>query len=799
MTGSVRLDLGVPLQRFIVTVQHSTPRVPNPLESALIHMVLRLGALPHYRERTLAQLFSEMLCIPQPELWLVPMLEELVDIRLLTCSRNLDDAGAIALGDLALTERGQQMISNGKLLGRPQRINVTWCWDPVALEVRHPQQWERLVRQAPTLALPADVYDDVFPMEAFRADLASASWYRAGETVIESVTPFGRPEVAWETVAVDAALDGTRLVCSAARPAVRHYLQEQDDELLTTRLAAAVFGEGYAEFDDWEKLVPAGGDPILTLAQLAQRLGPAREVAYDDTVLEVLDGLEQGPEGGLRVHYSGTGEAPEVEFDPKHGHSIVSGGTMPAADCHVVDDGQGWRLGRAAVQIGRSALPVPVALQVRRKQAVADAALARELLKTRAPLMIAAALRLDPETAWPTLLRELRSAHQGKACLDVVLAWMTEMLRLVPRAAAVVDRHVLQDVFADALRAHGRIGTAGELTTWRIAMQALEPPAPQPLLEQLLQATYPATSIAALGGMTDEARKVVKDYCIPYGPASYASPLVAELLALGSIEQVEAALRNPNPFERQLRALWKDGTALARILGTTFPVRPPAPNALAKILRERKSEACIGAIRQWRDTLDGFCRFAQIETPDPNSAFETSRISLKEWEEQLVRAAASNAGHFDYVFVVDTNALINMPELPLKMTGNVLLVLPQVVLDELDKKKRDPALVKACAQTVRLLRDMPDSRRRYEESDLSLLPSDFEDTADNRILSVAMKYHHPNLRLITDDAILMRKAESMKIPPVTIERFGGKAVRQAGAKNQQKKQHKNQHKGEPVL
>lgn len=792
MSGAVRLSLGVPVQRFNVTVQHSTPRIPNPLETALIHIVLRLGGLPHYRERPLAQLFTEMLCIPQPELWLAPMLEELTDIRLLTCERHLDDVGAILLGDLALTERGQKMVSNGKLLGRPQRITVPWCWDPVALEVRGAQAWEGLARQAPALALPAGAYQDVFPMEAFRADLTNASWYRAGETEIEAVTPAGGPELRWESVIVEVALDGTRLNSTCARPAVRQYLQEQEDEAITNGLAGAVFGDAYADFDEWEQVVPAGDNSFVPLAHIAGLLGTAREVAFDNVALNTFDRIDEAPTGGLRVHYSETDEPAEVEAGADAGHLIVSGRTMPLPDCNMVADGHSWRLCRVAVKIGRAGVTVPVALQVRRNQVVANPALAQELLETRDPVQISAALRLDAATAWPVLLHGLRGAHKGKACLDVVLASIAEMLTHDPQSARVLDRTILQDVFAQALREHGPISMPGEFTTWRIALQALEPPDPQSLLEQLLEAAYPAVSIAALHSMTDEARKVVKDYCIPYSPAVYAGPLVAELLGLGSLEQIERALRNPNPFERQLRSLWKDGVALARMLGTPFPISSPPPNALAKILRDRKSEACIAAIRQWRETIDGFYQFARVEAPDSASPLEACRIGLFEWEEQLVRAAANESGHFDHVFVADTNALINLPELPLKMTGNVLLVLPQTVLDELDRKKRDPALTQACNQAARLLRDMPASRRRYEDSDLTRLPADFEDTPDNRILSVAMKYHHPNLRLITDESILMTKAENMKITAVKIDRFGGHGARaqtprQAGKPGQHKK------------
>jgi rRNA-processing protein FCF1 len=773
MTGAVRLNLGVPVQRFSITVQHATPRVPNAPESALIQILLRLGNLPKYRASALVDLFSDMLCIPQSALWLAPVLQELTDIRLLTCGRDLDDIDAIVLGDLALTERGQTMVDNGKLLGRPQRIALSWCWDPVALEVRNPQQWERLQKQAPPLSLPAESYQDVFPMDAFRADLANASWYRPGETEIETVSVKAGAEVAWESISVDVASDRARLLCTTSRPAVQQYLQEQNDATLTDRLAAAIFGEAYASFDDWAQVAPSAGASFIPLPQLAERLGDAVDAAFDNTALDLFDGIWDAPAGSLRVHYAATGDAPVADRGADGEQRIVSGRALPASSGNVIVDGDGWSLCRVAVQIGRATVAAPVALAQSRGPKMADGALAQALLQSGEAGQIAAALRLDAATAWPSLLQSLRAAHRGKACLDEVLRWMAEMTRHVPNAAAAVDRHVLQKAFLQALGEHGRIDTAGDLTTWRIALQAFELPSAPAAMQQLLEAACPASSIAGLHAMTQEARLVTKNFCVPYGPATYASSLVAEYLALGSLDKVERALRNPNPFERQLLAVWKEGGALGRMLGTTFPIAAPAPQALAKILREQKVEACTNAIGQWRALLDDFYRQAQLDAPDAASPFEKSRISLQDWQDQLARAASSGAGQYDYVFVVDTNALINLPELPQKMVGNVLLVVPQVVWDELDRKKRDPALRKASNRAAQLLTELPATRRCYVESDLALLPADFEDTPDNRILSVAMKYLHSNLRLVSDDTNLIAKAASMKITAVKIERFGG--------------------------
>lgn len=118
------------------------------------------------------------------------------------------------------------------------------------------------------------------------------------------------------------------------------------------------------------------------------------------------------------------------------------------------------------------------------------------------------------------------------------------------------------------------------------------------------------------------------------------------------------------------------------------------------------------------------------------------------------------------VVVIDTNALMSNPEIldVLAASRNYFVLIPAVVLDELDKKK----VVKDESSQEEQKRAMQarEAARRLEtykaeewlqlnaESVIDLLPKGSDiNNADNQILSIALKYKAKNTSLITGDRI----------------------------------------------
>lgn len=61
---------------------------------------------------------------------------------------------------------------------------------------------------------------------------------------------------------------------------------------------------------------------------------------------------------------------------------------------------------------------------------------------------------------------------------------------------------------------------------------------------------------------------------------------------------------------------------------------------------------------------------------------------------------------------------------------------------------------------------------RMEMSDMSLLPNDFrKSSADNQILTVALKFKKENPILLTSDNGLQIKAKGLKLTTITLKEF----------------------------
>jgi rRNA-processing protein FCF1 len=228
---------------------------------------------------------------------------------------------------------------------------------------------------------------------------------------------------------------------------------------------------------------------------------------------------------------------------------------------------------------------------------------------------------------------------------------------------------------------------------------------------------------------------------------------------------------NGNSFDSAIRDLWRQGGQLAKRVGKTFPLDVPAPDAIRKLVAGRELPAFRSAVQDWNRRFDEFVQSHALQEAIHDTRLAAAHQAGLDWLAAADRAIEASGVNFEHIFVVDTNALIDCPDLPERLRPTQLLVLPATVIDELDKKKTEPQLRDRCAAAVRQLRAMPAAKIRFENADVNLLPDDYRKTADNRILAVALKYTGANLRLVTGDQNLSLKAQAMKIVAVGVERF----------------------------
>ncbi|MDR1679223.1 MAG: AAA family ATPase [Prevotellaceae bacterium] len=127
------------------------------------------------------------------------------------------------------------------------------------------------------------------------------------------------------------------------------------------------------------------------------------------------------------------------------------------------------------------------------------------------------------------------------------------------------------------------------------------------------------------------------------------------------------------------------------------------------------------------------------------------------------------------LYIIDTNAFVEYPEIISKIGKNYAVILSAKVLDELDKLKStlDDQGKTNVQKALKSINTNIDKREiKLEIADLSLLPIDFNKRSpDNFILSVALKYNNENPILLTSDNGLQIKAKGLNITTITLKEF----------------------------
>ena len=127
------------------------------------------------------------------------------------------------------------------------------------------------------------------------------------------------------------------------------------------------------------------------------------------------------------------------------------------------------------------------------------------------------------------------------------------------------------------------------------------------------------------------------------------------------------------------------------------------------------------------------------------------------------------------IYIIDTNVFVDQPDIISKIDTKYSIVLSAKVIDELDnlKSKLDDKEKMNVQNALKSINKNIDKRDlRMELSDISLLPNDFNTrSADNKILTVALRFKSENPILLTSDNGLQIKAKGLKISTITLKEF----------------------------
>jgi len=184
-------------------------------------------------------------------------------------------------------------------------------------------------------------------------------------------------------------------------------------------------------------------------------------------------------------------------------------------------------------------------------------------------------------------------------------------------------------------------------------------------------------------------------------------------------------------------------------------------------------------VRQWQDEEERFSNaiIDITEVLNLKNSFTNVRNNIDGLKNSLAIFFNDSFIKFNKVYIVDTCSLINEPNLISWFDdGKALLVIPMVVLDELDglKNSEDEEIVYKARDAIRNISNYNafDWLLSGEMSYPELLLNDLDkERNDNKILSIAIKYCAKEPILLTDDINLGNIATANKIKNINLHSF----------------------------
>lgn len=189
-------------------------------------------------------------------------------------------------------------------------------------------------------------------------------------------------------------------------------------------------------------------------------------------------------------------------------------------------------------------------------------------------------------------------------------------------------------------------------------------------------------------------------------------------------------------------------------------------------------------IRQWKDEEEKFSsKILGLESAIlPGSSFANIKINIDGLRGALAHYFDDSFMKYNKVYIVDTCTLMHEPGLISWFDGeNALLVIPMVVLDELDSKKlsEDEEEAFSARDAIRNINNYHayEWLNTGEKSYPELLSDDLDKGRnDNKILSIALRYSTKNPIILTDDINFGNIADAHKIDNMPLSSYRAKKV-----------------------
>lgn len=816
------VTLSYPFIRYRIDVTHFTSRRSTAIEWLILEAVQRTQMAPEYQGMSIEDFFSILFGITDTNLMIRPCLLNLRDMGALQLDSIYDqtDMTQTHMGQLLLTPVGAAMQRDGKLPGADSTDRVRFCYNINANQLLGDSKSVfyqekpngiavRKMDSAEEIAFPAPLISEV--LEALKSQKDRPSWLME-ETVFRQVIP-NESELLWKNViksfnigkGMQCWIDGIQNTDVIVTALTSLDLNEPD-----TTLPVISVNDPDEEF--------TAVVPPVELRTLIEKMDIVDNLVIADIHIRP-DSIRTFAVGKANVNVRIFCNAEETTVKIERSkisvftaESLLPKGLVYLDHTHAAGVGAFSLMAGSFSRFAELAY-IPKEVKYDPKE-IAIKFIERVYHKHPSVLHIFRAFGMQTEETRfiEQHINSLLSIEEKIRCLaqlneESAMLFKTKCVSEQKLNELIFDAESISSEITDipsAQRVLERYASIDQLKNSTGTMEAL--------LRIILPNIKEANKLSDVHAFWNQIQSVGKQYTKFVKKEElyknlYSNSVLDELISKYQDENLYE-MEAYTPFESVLRDMRNLADRTQEILELSLFAEISEAGLTETVLIHRSElKSLVEFLEQWRNLLAVFA--SRIGIFEERAAICLALIqtdkNFQKLASVLSKFCCDKFLRYSKICILDTNSLMNMPELLSMLEGkDTMVIIPQMMLTELDGLKKDENEDKSyqAREAIRQIDNYSafDWMNLKEQSNTELLSADLDpNSQDCRIISIALKYIIHKPILITDDVNMRNIAKSQGITAMTTEGFAAniqqleREQEQSRNKNKDKK-NKKKHK-----
>ncbi len=771
-----RAQIWVPAIEYTATVTVALPRHANVFEEAILRVCAQLANHQDYGSYTWRQVFEELLHVPQADRVVGPVLQGLIDLGALSTNTPGQELMDIPVRRFQIRSQGQQLLERGELPANPQEYSVTVYYDPIE---------HRVLDRVPLADAPGEAAlqppeQPVEPREHVRLWLErnpTQYWPASCQILSCRLSALGQK---WRCVPCVLELRDGELVFQAESSALAEYVEALDAQKAAALVQHLVEPPGSVTAPvtatlpevDLRGAAVGEGEQWTTLRDAFEQVSRSSGVAIVHAAWAECLKLST-PRSSTLIFAADGGCQHEPAVVAERDRVVIRTERRPrmAGFVAATEDAVFWAA-HVTVRLARGTARFVLARRDSEPHALAARAdflrsLALELMRSgdeRASLPA----RWLKERDYCTLLVQAARDHSedlGQRC-----AFLTDVLTRLPEQAGFSPKQLASTFLALLDEQQGPVPCGHGIAVIQAAcrLAGFAPGIPRRIADWI------ASRVAAASLAEYEQLRRAMCRLLPNWRPHEGAPLYTESLLREACHAIARSSRLPlqsdNKLEEILLRLHRQWQQLRSRLGDDFVAERFSADDMHSVAERLLTDPqALGSAQAFLALWQRACgRFRLLAKAGAESALGQVIDRL----ERLVQQWDELATERPIRVLFDTSALMVAPE-ALRAVKHCEVLIPSVVLEELDELKTRWHKQQAARKAIRLLEELrPHLRIVPVRPDQ--LPAGASLSADNLILSAAMASKDQSVVvLVSEDRNLRVKATGAGIHAMTVDEFNG--------------------------